>query len=81
MPEEFCYKMAVLLEVTWFYPVDLSCPGHLVRMLKYSIPDYFQIKKNAEIAKYIIIKQILLNKSFNIQTKNGLEHTLTVYAF
>jgi len=51
MPVEFCYKMAVLLTVAWFYPAGLSCPESLVRTLKHSIRDYFQ--KSAEIVKYI----------------------------
>ena len=66
MPVVFCYKLAVLLEVTGFYPVDLSCPGYLVRMLKCGIND-------AEIVKYIF-KQTLL---IILNILNGLPYLIS----
>ena len=37
MPGESCYKVAVLLAVTLFYPAGLSCPGYLVTMLNVAL--------------------------------------------
>jgi len=67
MPVEFCYKVAVPLAVTWFYPVGLSCPEYLVRMLKCSITESHYYKKSAEIVIHINI-----TGNFNMKVGAGI---------